>query len=69
MARSRTIALLGLATAGFAMAEPLPLAPIQQAMVGRAGTFIIIDCASGETTDLDPKASAERLPPCSTSIS
>lgn len=63
------MAFLGLAlcgTLGLTMAAPLPLAPIQQAMKEYTGTFIIIDCASGETTDPNPEASAERLPPCST---
>jgi beta-lactamase class D len=53
-------------TIGIATAAPLPLAPIQKVMKGRTGAFVIIDCASGETTDLDLKASAENLPPCST---
>jgi beta-lactamase class D len=51
---------------GIAMSAPLPLAPIQKAMKDRRGAFVIIDCASGEITDFDPKASAEKLPPCST---
>jgi beta-lactamase class D len=53
-------------TTGIAMAAPLPLAPIQKAMKDRTGAFVIIDCASGETTDVDSKASTEKLPPCST---
>jgi len=51
---------------GIAMASPLPLAPIQKAMKDRAGAFVVIDCASGEISDFDAKASAEKLPPCST---
>jgi beta-lactamase class D len=51
---------------GIAMSAPLPLAPIQKAMKDRAGAFVIIDCASGEITDVDAKASAAKLPPCST---
>ena len=69
MMRTHGIAFLVLVfcgAIGIAMAAPLPLAPIQQAMKDRVGSVIIIDCASGETTDFDPKASAERLPPCST---
>jgi beta-lactamase class D len=53
-------------TIGIAMSAPLPLAPIRKAMKDRAGAFVIIDCASGEITDVDPKTSAEKLPPCST---
>jgi len=49
-----------------AMSTPLPLAPIQEAMKDRTGAFVIIDCTSGEITDFDSKASAEKLPPCST---
>jgi beta-lactamase class D len=49
-----------------AISAPLPLAPIQKAMKDRTGAFVIIDCASGEITDFDPKASTEKLPPCST---
>jgi beta-lactamase class D len=51
---------------GIAISAPLPLAPIQTAMKDRAGAFVIIDCASGEITDVDAKASAEKIPPCST---
>ena len=69
MMRPHSIAFLVLVfceTIGIAMATPLPLAPIQKAMKDRTGAFVIIDCASGETTDFDPKASAENLSPCST---
>jgi beta-lactamase class D len=69
MTRAPSIAFLVLAfcgSIGIAMAAPLPLAPIQKTMKDRTGAFVIIDCASGETTDFDPKASAEKLPPCST---
>lgn len=69
MNRTQSIALLVLVFCGIigiAMAAPLPLAPIQQVMKDRAGAFVIIDCASGEVTDVDSKASAEKLPPCST---
>jgi beta-lactamase class D len=51
---------------GIAISAPLPLAPIQKAMKDHTGAFVIIDCASGEITDVDSKASAEKLPPCST---
>ncbi len=69
MTRTHSIAFHVLASCGIigiAMAAPLPLAPIQKAMKDRTGAFVIIDCASGEVTDLDAKASAEKLSPCST---
>jgi len=69
MIRAHSIAFLVpvlCGTIGIAMAAPLPLAPIRKAMQDRAGAFVILDCASGEITDVDPKASAGKLPPCST---
>jgi beta-lactamase class D len=66
---AHSIALLVPAFCGaisIAVSAPLPLAPIQKVMRDRTGAFVIIDCASGEITDLDAKASAEKLPPCST---
>jgi beta-lactamase class D len=69
MIRTHSIAFLVLVfceNIGSAMAAPLPLTPIQKAMKDQAGAFVIIDCASGEITDFDTKASAENLPPCST---
>ncbi len=49
-----------------AVADPLQDAAIKEVMKEKSGAFIIIDCASGEITDIDPVASGKRLPPCST---
>ncbi len=65
MIRTYSIAFLVLVfceTIGIAMAAPLPLAPIQKAMKDHTGAFVIIDCASGETTNFDTKAGCPRSP-------
>lgn len=49
-----------------AVADPMQNAVIKDFMKEKSGVFIIIDCASGEITDIDPDASGKRLPPCST---
>lgn len=49
-----------------AIADPLQDDAIKEVMKEKSGAMIIIDCASGEITDIEPEASGKRLPPCST---
>jgi beta-lactamase class D len=39
---------------------------VTEAFDGRAGAFVLVDCASGETYRNDPAACAEKVAPCST---
>ena len=45
---------------------PVPPSVVRQALEGRHGTFILIDCATRQISDFDPEGSATPLAPCST---
>ena len=41
-------------------------AVLREAMHGKNGTLVVIQCSSGKISDIDPPVSAKGLPPCST---
>lgn len=58
--------LIEVASVSFGQTFPVPDEVVSNALAGRAGTFVLIDCVSGKISDFNPTASAEKLPPCST---
>lgn len=68
----KTICILAIALAtatsplAYGQPFPIPESVVSNAFAGRAGAFIIIDCASGAISDFRPTSASERLAPCST---
>lgn len=50
----------------FAAALALPPQAVEEALAGRSGAYVQIECATGESYRSDPAACAEKLGPCST---
>ena len=60
------IFLSGLYFAQASQSIMIPESVAREALDGRKGAFVLIQCSSGQISDFNPKTSMERLPPCST---
>ncbi|VBB44415.1 Beta-lactamase [uncultured Desulfatiglans sp.] len=68
--KRRIVQFIGLALASAFLAScrtpPPPESMVSAAFLGREGSFVLVDCASGDDWTFRARNAAERLPPCST---